>query len=194
MVPRGFTDARERIVEAASDLFFKQGYHATTIDQVIEQSGVSRPTVYSHFKTKEDLCLEYLTTRKKLDSERLKGSMNNEKTGKGKFMAVVKTVGQYMQQTKFRGCRYFNMISELPNGNKRIVKEARLYVDGFREIIREGCEELKASDSKYKKMDLKRLTDTYYLIVCGAIMASQEFKEDWPFERAIKEIDGLTKG
>ncbi|MEK9629914.1 MAG: TetR/AcrR family transcriptional regulator [Nitrospinota bacterium] len=193
MVPRGFTDARERIVEAASALFFNQGYHATTIDQVIEQSGVSRPTVYSHFKTKEDLCLAYLSSRKKLDTERLRNAIAKEKTGKGKFMAVVKTVSQYMQQTCFRGCGYFNMISEFPDGDHPIVKEARLYVDNFREIIRDGVKELKASDSKYSKMDLKRMTDTYYLIVCGAIMASQEYRDKWPFERAAKEIEGLTK-
>ena len=193
MVPRGFTDARERIVEAASDLFFRQGYQATTIDQVIEQSGVSRPTVYSHFKTKEELCLAYLTTRKKMDTERLKGAIEKEKSAKGRFMSVVRTVSQYMQLTNFRGCGYFNMISEFPDGDHRIVKEARLYVDGFREIIRHGVKELKDSDPKYKKMDLKRTTDTYYLIVNGAIMASQEYRDNWPFDRAIKEIESMTR-
>ena len=55
MATRKHSNAKEKIVEAASDLFFEQGYQATTIDHVIERSGVSRPTLYTHFKTKEEL-------------------------------------------------------------------------------------------------------------------------------------------
>lgn len=193
MVPRGFTDAKERIIEAASDLFFKQGYQATTIDQVIDLSGVSRPTVYSHFSTKEELCLAYLRSRRKQDIERLKAAIQKESSSKERYMAVVKFVGQHMKKTNFRGCGYFNMISEFPDGNNPIVKEARGYVDGFRDAIQIGISDLKNSDDKYKKMDLKRMTDIYYLIVSGAIMASQEYRDNWPFERAVKEIEALLK-
>jgi AcrR family transcriptional regulator len=193
MVPRGFTDAKDRIIEAASDLFYRQGYQATTIDQVIEQSGVSRPTVYSHFSTKEDLCLAYLTDRKKEDLERLREAMRKEPSAKGQYLAVVKFVRSYMKKTNFRGCGYFNMISEFPDGNNPIVKEARLYVDGFRDVIQDGVKVLKVSDPKYKKMDIRRITDTYYLIVCGAIMISQEYRDCWPFDRAVKEIEALLK-
>ncbi len=193
MTPRGYTNAKDRIIEAASDLFFKQGYRATTIDQVIDLSGVSRPTVYSHFSTKEELCLAYLTCRRKTDLEKMRGAMSQEPTAKGRFVAVVKFVGRHMKATNYRGCGYFNMISEFPDDNHPIVKEARRYIDGFRNVIRDGIKDMKVSDPKHRKMDLKRMTDVYYLIVCGAIMASQEYRDFWPFERAVKEIEGLMK-
>jgi AcrR family transcriptional regulator len=193
MTPRGYTNAKDKIIEAASDLFYHQGYQTTTIDQVIERSGVSRPTVYSHFSTKEELCLAYLNSRRKADLERLEGSMSKQTSAKGKFMSVIKFVENFMLKTNFRGCGYFNMISEFPDAKHPIVKEARVYVDSFRDIIREGVQILKSSDPKYKKLDIKRTTDSYYVIVCGAIMASQEYREPWPLDRAVKAIEGLLK-
>lgn len=45
---------REQILAAASELFMSQGY-MTSMDLIAEQAGVSKQTVYSHFKTKDDL-------------------------------------------------------------------------------------------------------------------------------------------
>jgi len=185
--------AKTKIIEAASELFYKQGYQATTIDQVIQHSGVSRPTLYAHFSTKEDMCLVYLKNRRKKDLELLKESIRKEKTDFGKFMGVVKFVREAMLETIFRGCGYFNMISEFPDGEHPIVKEARVYVDGFREIIADGVKYLQASNNKYKDIDVEQLTDVYYLIVCGAIMACQEYREPWPLDRAVKAVEDLVK-
>ena len=48
MATRKQSNTKDKIVEAASELFFEQGYQATTIDHVIERSGVSRPTLYTY--------------------------------------------------------------------------------------------------------------------------------------------------
>lgn len=46
---------RRCILEAARALFADHGYAATSIDMVVERAGVSKPTVYGHFKSKDDL-------------------------------------------------------------------------------------------------------------------------------------------
>jgi AcrR family transcriptional regulator len=43
------SDARERILEAAYELFSRQGIRAVGIDTIIERSGVARMTLYRHF-------------------------------------------------------------------------------------------------------------------------------------------------
>jgi AcrR family transcriptional regulator len=48
------------IFNAAQHLFLAQGYHATTIDQIAKQAGVSVGSVYVYFKSKEKLCLALL--------------------------------------------------------------------------------------------------------------------------------------
>ena len=193
MAPRKHSNAKEKIVEAASGLFFEQGYQATTIDHVIERSGVSRPTLYAHFASKEELGITYLKERRTFDLAMFKEEMRKEKTVKGRFLSVMKVVGKTQLSTKYRGCRYFNMISETADSKNPMAKEARLYVNGFREIIRDAVLELQASNAKHKKLDVDRTADAYYLIVCGAIMASQEYRESWPIERALHEVERLMK-
>ena len=193
MATRKQSNTKDKIVAAASELFFEQGYQATTIDHVIERSGVSRPTLYTYFKTKEELCIEYLKERRRIDLDLLRETMRKEKTAKGRFLTVARVTGKTLLSTQYRGCRYFNMISEVADCKSPITKEARLYVDGYREMVKEGVLELKASSPNYKKLDVDRIAETYYLIVGGAIMASQEYRERWPIDRALKEIERLTE-
>lgn len=57
---------KSRIVTAAWDLFYKQGYENTTVDEIIEQSGTSKGTFYHYFKGKDALLssLSYLFDQK----------------------------------------------------------------------------------------------------------------------------------
>lgn len=48
-------EKREAILEAAGELFLSLGLQGTSMDAVAERAGVSKQTVYSHFKNKEDL-------------------------------------------------------------------------------------------------------------------------------------------
>jgi AcrR family transcriptional regulator len=49
---------RERILEVAVDLFYAHGYENTTLDAVAERLGVTKPFIYSYFKSKSDLLAE----------------------------------------------------------------------------------------------------------------------------------------
>lgn len=53
-------DTRTRILSAATELFLQQGYGSTNLDQVAEKAGVTKPTVYSHFGSKQGV-LEAMT-------------------------------------------------------------------------------------------------------------------------------------
>jgi AcrR family transcriptional regulator len=52
--------ARQRILDTAADLFFREGYRSVGIDTIIEQSGVAKMTLYRHFPSKDDLIVAYL--------------------------------------------------------------------------------------------------------------------------------------
>ncbi len=52
-------ETRSHIVETAIDLFIRNGYGETSMEQIAEASGVSRRTVYRHFPTKDDLVFEH---------------------------------------------------------------------------------------------------------------------------------------
>lgn len=56
-------EKRDAIVDAASDLFLARGLKTTSMDAVAEKAGVSKQTVYSHFKNKEELFREVIKTK-----------------------------------------------------------------------------------------------------------------------------------
>lgn len=75
-VPEDIRDAvwrlkSERIVAAAVELFYKQGYTKTTLDQVAEAISVTKPFIYSHFKSKNDLLAEICSRAIRVSHEAL---------------------------------------------------------------------------------------------------------------------------
>src|ERR1700741_2435080 len=58
--------ARERILNAAYELFSRRGIRAVGTDEVIERAGVAKATLYRHFATKNDLVLAVLERREAL--------------------------------------------------------------------------------------------------------------------------------
>lgn len=187
------TTAREKILGAATNLFFEKGYQGTTVDDVIAHSGVSRPTLYTHFSTKEDLGVAYLQLRRQHDLNTVKNAIRQEKTPEGRFLAIISHVGETLVKTNYRGCRFLNVIAELHDGNNPLVKEARHYIENLHDLIRDVVVELKASSKKYKALDVDRVTDVYHLLVAGAIACSQECHDRWPIDRAIQRIKGLIE-
>src|ERR1700689_3339910 len=51
----GKASARERLAEAAFDLFNEHGYEQTTVDDIAERAGLGRATFFRHYRSKEDV-------------------------------------------------------------------------------------------------------------------------------------------
>lgn len=68
---RSVMATRERIAETALDLFRRQGYGETTIDQIAAAAGVGRRTVFRHFPTKEAMLVDHLVVRREVTLRRL---------------------------------------------------------------------------------------------------------------------------
>jgi len=51
---------RELLIKTALELFAKNGLHATGVDSIVEQSGVTKKTLYAHFRSKDELVLAVL--------------------------------------------------------------------------------------------------------------------------------------
>jgi TetR/AcrR family transcriptional repressor of nem operon len=55
--------SKEKVLQVALELFFRNGYLGTSVDDIIEQAGVSKSNFYYHFKSKEDLGVAVLAHR-----------------------------------------------------------------------------------------------------------------------------------
>src|ERR1700761_2273096 len=54
---------RDRIIAAATSLFYAEGIRAVSVDAVADKAGLTKRTLYYHFKSKDDLVAAYLAAR-----------------------------------------------------------------------------------------------------------------------------------
>lgn len=193
MSARPKSDARERIVNAACDLFYKQGYHSTSVDQVIAAAGVSKPTVYNYFPTKEDLCVGYLEERTRREFEMMDASFENLNTPRERYSAIIQHVKKRIKSWEYRGCGFMNMLAEIPDPKSPIVAISKRYIDANRALIVSVVQEMKDASAEYAHLDVAAVADTYYLLIAGAISTCQECREDWPIDRAVESVELLLK-
>lgn len=73
-------ETRNRLLDAAEDVFYREGYARTTLDAVAEAAGMTRGAVYWHFKNKSDL-FNAMCDRVRLPMEELSVSTCDEETG-----------------------------------------------------------------------------------------------------------------
>ena len=54
---------RDQLIEAALELFQREGFHATGVDRILAEAGVAKMTLYHHFRSKDELILAALRLR-----------------------------------------------------------------------------------------------------------------------------------
>ncbi|WP_431198834.1 TetR/AcrR family transcriptional regulator [Mucilaginibacter sp. P19] len=126
---------RNQIVETASRLFYKQGYNATGINQIIEEAGVAKASLYQHFHSKEDLLVEYLTVKGAETNAALKAEAEKFEAPKEKVLAVFDFLAEVSVQPEYYGCNFLNIVSELPVDSERVRGIIRKQKDGVRAMF-----------------------------------------------------------
>ena len=177
---------RERILKVATDLFYRQGYRATGINEVIEKSGVAKATFYSHFPSKDDLALAYLQQVKEGEIAHMENSIQAAKGPRERFYAVIRSLEPWLVDTKFRGCAFINIVSETPDPKNPLRKVGREVYDYTRARVETLATELIASDAgKYGHLDAKELTSEYMTAFIGAIALAEIYHAVWPVGDAL---------
>ena len=183
--------ARERIIDTAFDLFYKQGYFQTGINQIIDEADVAKATFYNNFRSKEELCTEYLRTRDKLEIDLIEDMIKSINDPYEKYVAITSSMIEHMKNSNFRGCAFNNMAIEVTEPENPIRKEVIHHNDSFRSILRDVVTELRDTDKKFSDIDVEEVVNTYFLICEGALLASQIYHDTWPLEQAVEAIKRL---
>src|SRR6185369_10474877 len=68
-LPEAPKTGRERLVATAVELFYRHGFNAVGIDQVIAKAGVTKTTFYKHFEGKDDLMVAAVQRRDEWESQ-----------------------------------------------------------------------------------------------------------------------------
>lgn len=183
---------KEAIIAVATDLFYRQGYNATGIQQIIDAAGVSKGTFYTHFKSKDELGVAYLQRMSKNEITHLKQVLSKIKDPYTKYFQFNDIMREWMISTNYRGCAFANMSAEVTDGKSPIRKEAKFHYEAFRAIIRDMVEDFVKSDPKYKALDKQYVADQYMTTMIGALMNAEIYQDTWPYEHAQKAIKTLV--
>jgi AcrR family transcriptional regulator len=167
---------RNTIIDTASRLFYKQGYGNTGINQIIEESGVVKSSLYTAFRTKEDILMEYLVSTGAATDAALKAASEKVKDPKGKVLAIFDFLIDMVQNKDYYGCNFLNLISEIPMEAERIVKQIQKQKNGVRNLI----------TGILKPIGKQELADEIYVLFEGALIANKVHHQVWPVKKAKK--------
>lgn len=184
---------RERIIDTALRLFYEQGYLATGINQIISESQVAKATFYNHFSSKENLCVAYLQARHIIWMEWLKSSVESHTSNEERLCGVFDFLSEWMVRCNYRGCAFLNIASEVPPLNNRVRAEVVRHKDSLKLYLRQLISLLKDSRKRFKHINVEADADMVYVLIEGAIVASQNYGEVWPIEAAQKAACNLLK-
>lgn len=186
------TAPRERILATASELFYGQGYRATGINEVIDKSGVAKATFYHHFATKDALCQAYLEERNHLEVGAIEDFVKTKRSPRARFLAVLESLGPWLEENDLRGCGFLNMVAEEPDPGSPLRREGRRHYEALRDLIRELARTLIDSDrARYGHLNVNTVTDDYMVILGGTIAITEIYHDHWPVKQGIAMVKRL---
>jgi AcrR family transcriptional regulator len=107
--------ARERVLEAATRLFLRDGFRAVGIDTIIAEAGVAKMTLYAHFPSKDDLIVAYLERANEQFWEWLDGASADVDDPRERLVAMFGAVGELANSPQCLGCTFQGTAAEFPD-------------------------------------------------------------------------------
>ena len=107
---------RERIISAASKLFYDQGIRAVSVDAVAAKAGLTKRTLYYHFRSKDDLVAAYLAGRDQPNLALFQRWFAEAEGGvPDKVAAIFRNLARAAAHPKWKGCGFLRTSAELAN-------------------------------------------------------------------------------
>src|SRR5262245_58592233 len=134
---RNTSDARQRIVETADRLFYRDGIRAVGVDRIIAEAGVAKMTLYSHFPSKDDLILAVLEHREQTVLGFFPSAMERHaRTAENPLQAFFAALKEWFESPDFRGCAFVNATVELADASHAGSEFVREHKRRFGEFLR----------------------------------------------------------
>jgi len=109
---------RDRLLQAASELFYAEGVQSVGIDRVIERAGVAKASLYSTFGSKESLVCAYLNARHEETLARLRSAVAATEDPIERLLAVFDAQARLFHAADFHGCAFTAAAAEAPSGGR----------------------------------------------------------------------------
>jgi AcrR family transcriptional regulator len=105
---------RERLLDAATELFYAEGVQSVGIDRVIAHAGVAKASLYSTFGSKEGLVRAYLDRRHEVIIGSLRRAVAEVEDPDERLLAVFDAQAALFPRSDYRGCAFVAASAEAP--------------------------------------------------------------------------------
>jgi AcrR family transcriptional regulator len=177
--------AAERIGETARELFYRQGIRAVGVDEIVTRAGVTKPSLYRAYASKDELAAAYL---RGYDGEFWarfdQTATDHPDDARAQLLAWLEGLAARATQAGYRGCGLTNAAVEYPQAGHpaRVVAEANK--TELRRRLRDLAQRLGARDAD-------ALGDSLLLLIEGAYASGQLFGEGGPAAVIAKAAEAL---
>jgi len=161
--------AQEQLLDAAENLFYRDGIRAISVDAVVERAGVNKMSVYRQFSSKYDLVVAYLTRMDTRFRDRVERSIAKHPGQPAK--ALVQSMTDLVERASnpdYRGCPFVNVACEFADREH----PARVSVARNKEYLIARLLELSTAAGA---ADPQLLADSLALLIEGVYAASQTY-------------------
>jgi TetR/AcrR family transcriptional repressor of nem operon len=187
--------SREKVLETAADIFGKNGYQATSVDDILERAGVSPSNFYYHFKSKEALASEVLAGYVNFARREFSPIWTDPRLSPPEKMEQMhKVFVQKMLANRCcGGCPLGNLAQELsdsfPEFRKRLAEFFVECMEGIAEVVRQGIK----SGSFRKDMDPQAAAYLLFGSIEGLMLLSKNLRSVEPLEKGFRQALELLK-
>jgi AcrR family transcriptional regulator len=129
-------DARQRVVDAAADLFSRDGVRAVGVDALVAHAEVARATFYRHFRSKDDLVVAWLLSGRARWFDGVRSETERRASSPSARLAeFFDVLAELLATPGFRGCPYLNTAAEFPAPPPALQAAVASYVDEVAEYL-----------------------------------------------------------
>ena len=165
---------RQRILDTASEMFYREGVRAVGIDAIIARSGVAKMSLYRSFPSKDALVAAWLEDRNQFFWQRWeRAEATHAGDPRGQLEAILDMVAVTASHPKWRGCPFLNTGTEFPEPDH----PARAVILVHKRAVGERLRSL-AGAAGARDPDL--LAQQLQLLIDGAYAIGQSLGPDGP--------------
>ena len=177
----------DKILDTANKLFYQQGYNATGINQIIEEAGIAKGSLYQHFPSKTDLLIGYIELNHAGWLARMEAYVEKIADPKEKLLAVFDYHSERQQYREYGGCPFVKANDEAGMSEPRVlgsIQDTKLHMKSF-------IGKLVAASGHRQLLSDEELTNMIFWMVEGGSVAASIFKNSQDFQSAKTIIQKL---
>ena len=188
MPAKSSTDARARLTGRAFELFYRQGYPNTGINQILKQSGTYKKTFYVHFESKEELGLWYLRERQRRALYFFDILLRKHDDFAGLVRAWCSFLRREFRHREYPGCPFANLANQTHDRRSVFQPHIRRGIINWRRIFTRRLAHMSISGRKPDRNQARRLAERMLTLFEGAAQMTVMTEDKSYFVRLEEDL------